>query len=236
MYSFIVPCYNEGQSVEDTCKEIILALKGLKKKLDYEIIIIFDSGNIETLNKIKVIKKKNKRIKFIKNKNNLGYGGSVKRGIFFSKNKYIMWIPGDNSHPASEILKLIKRAFDFDLVSTYYPNTKSRSLFRNLFTKSYTPILNFFFKLDIPYYNGITIAKASILKNISIYTNSHNFAVEIWVKLIIKHKFSYKIIPTKLRDRQKGATAFKLKNSIKVVFNVIRLIIYFWYHKILAKI
>ena len=58
MYSFIVPCYNEGQSVEDTCNEIASALKGLKKKLDYEIIIIFDSGNISTLNKIKIIKKK----------------------------------------------------------------------------------------------------------------------------------------------------------------------------------
>ena len=68
MYSFIVPCYNEGQSVEDTCKEIVLALKGLKKKLDYEIIIIFDSGNIDTLNKIKIIKKKIKKLNLLKTK------------------------------------------------------------------------------------------------------------------------------------------------------------------------
>ena len=43
-----------------------------------------------------------------------------KTGILL-KNKYIMWIPGDNSHPSSEILRLIKKAFDFDLMSTYYP-------------------------------------------------------------------------------------------------------------------
>ena len=84
----------------------------------------------------------------------------------------------------------------------------------------------------MPYYNGITIIKSKLLKNIIISTDSHNFAVEIWVKLNLFFNFTYKIIPTKLTDRKEGATAFKFKNSLKVLFNVIRLIFYFWYHKL----
>ena len=41
----------------NTCKEIVLALKGLKEKLDYEIII-FDSEIL--IKQIKIIKKKKK--------------------------------------------------------------------------------------------------------------------------------------------------------------------------------
>ena len=47
----------------------------------------------------------------------------------------------------------------------------------------YTPILNFFFNLDYPYYNGVTLIKKSVLDKINIFTDSHNCTVEMWVKI-----------------------------------------------------
>ena len=98
-----------------------------------------------------------------------------------------------------------------------------RTFFRRSFTGFYTPILNYLFGLDLPYYNGVSLINKRIFKNIKITTNSHSWQVELWVKSKYIKKFSYKFVPTVLRDRINGATAFKLKNSLKVFFNIIRL-------------
>ena len=232
MISFIVPCYNEGNLVSDTVVEIEKATKKLLLR-DYEILIIFDNGNNDTKKIAINLKKKNKKIKVYINKKNLGYGGSVKKGIKESSRKFVMWIPGDRSHLNSEIYKIISKYKNrFDAITTYYSNTECRSKFRDFFTKFYTPLLNMLFAMNMKYYNGITLIKSDIIKSITICTDSHNFSFEMWVKLNLKEKkIKIKNITTMLNDRVDGATAFKIKNSIRVVYNVIRLFFYFWFYK-----
>ena len=75
---------------------------------------------------------------FRKSKKNLGYGASVKLGSTKASKKYISWIPGDNSHPSSEISKLLKFFRKFDIISTYYSNSHERNQFRRFFTSFYT--------------------------------------------------------------------------------------------------
>jgi hypothetical protein len=89
-----------------------------------------------------------------KNKKNLGFGGSIKKGLNLASKEMVMWIPGDNSHASSEIKKLLnERNNNYNIISTYYINTQSRAFIRGLFTKLYTPVLNFLFRLNLPYYN-----------------------------------------------------------------------------------
>ena len=70
--------------------------------------------------------------------------------------------------------------------------------------------------------------RAEIVEKISIFTDSHNFTVEMWVKIKFLKNVKIKFVPTLLDERLTGANAFKFKNSIKVLFNTIRLI--FYYH------
>ena len=64
-------------------------------------------------------------------------------------------------------------------------------------------------------------------QGISYY--GHNFSVEMWVKIKLFYNPKIKFVPTLLDERLKGANAFKLKNSIKVLSNTIRLIFYFYW-------
>ena len=219
--SFIIPSYNESKKILKTINEITQAIKKINIK-KYEIIVIDDNSTDSTLKILKNTKIKNLII--YKNKNNLGFGGSIKKGFKLAKNKKISWIPGDNSHPHKEIEKILNDyKLNLDIVSTYYSNSNQRAFYRKVFTLIYTPILNMIFCLNLPYYNGISLIDKKITDQIKIKTNSHCWQVELWVKAKYIKNFSYKFIPTILNDRIKGASAFKLKNSIKVLVNIVRL-------------
>jgi glycosyltransferase involved in cell wall biosynthesis len=233
MISFIIPCYNEEILVKETIGEIQKVIKKINLK-NYELLIIFDNGNSKTRKIVQSIAKSQKNIKLTINKINLGYGGSVKVGIKKASKKFLMWIPGDNSHPNSEIIKIIKNLKKFDGVTTYYTNAHLRASFRRIFTNLYTPVLNFLFNMNMKYFNGITLVRSKLIKSVKLNTNSHNFSFELWVKLNLRNKIkNIAIIQTILNDRINGSTAFKIKNSLKVMQNVIILFFYFWFNRFL---
>ena len=88
----------------------------------------------------------------------------------------------------------------------------------------YTPFLNFIFGLNLPYYNGLSIYKRSILNEIDISTNSFTWQIEVLFKLFKTKNINYVIIPTKLDDRIEGESkAFNIKNSIYVIYSIGRL-------------
>ena len=97
------------------------------------------------------------------------------------------------------------------MLSTYYTNTETRNKFRRFFTKTYTPILNFIFGLKLPYYNGVTLIKRAVFNNLEIQTNSHNFSVEMWVKIKLFYNLKIEFVPTLLDERIKEQMHLNLK-------------------------
>ena len=141
-----------------------------------------------------------------------------------SKGKYLILIPSDNSHPASEISKILKFInSEYDIVTTYYSNNNQRSFFRNLFTLIYTPFLNFLYGTNFPYFNGLTLYKLKDLKSLKFKNSSFSYQIEIFVYLFHKYNLKAKVIPTILKDRKKHSKAFRLKNSILVLISIIRI-------------
>lgn len=223
--SFIVPCYNEEDNIEKTVNEINLAINE-STIIEHEIIIVDDGSVDNTFQIINNLRKKNENIKLIRNLKNLGLGGAIKKGLSIAKLNKIMFLPGDNCHQSSEIKKLINIDDSNDLVLSYYSNPEIRKFFRTIFTKLYTPFLNFIFGLNLPYYNGLSIYRRSLLNNINIYTNSFTWQIEVLLKLFKTYDINYVIIPTKLDDRSKGKSkAFSIKNSIYVIYSICRLFI-----------
>lgn len=228
MISFLVACYNEQNNIIATIKEIEKTCEELKINF-FEIIVIDDCSKDNSNNLVKEYKENNNHIKLLTNEYNLGYGGSIKKAAQYSNMEYIIWVPGDNAHKKEELIKILNYINDYEIISTYYTNTEKRNKYRRIFTETYTPLLNLIFGLKLPYYNGVTIIKKSIFQNLNILTNSHNFSVEMWVKIKLFYNPKIKFVPTLLDERLKGANTFKLKNSIKVLSNTIRLIFYFYW-------
>ncbi len=227
MLSFVVPCYNEQSRIINTVKQIENSCESLLIK-NFKILIIDDCSSDNSAKIIEEEIKNRSYLRYHKNKKNLGFGGAVKTGLNLLEDDYLMWLPGDDAHPSSQIIKILEvflknKEKNYDIVSTHYSSKSKRNFFREFFTKSYTPLLNFLFGLKIPYYNGLSIIKKKSLSQIEIKTNAHCWQVELWVKLSNLKDFKFMFIETEVFDPNRKAAAFKFLNSIKVIYNIFRL-------------
>ena len=76
-----------------------------QKYKNFEVLIVYDDADTEDLLFIKKLKKKDKRIKLIINKKNIGAGMSRNKGVRLSKGEYLAFVDSDDLwHP--EKLKL----------------------------------------------------------------------------------------------------------------------------------
>ncbi len=85
----IVPAYNEGERIEGVLK-VLLASDVLD-----EIVVIDDGSKDNTAKIVRELAKKNKKIKFIRNKKNLGKSGSMERGVKATNAEVIFFCDAD---------------------------------------------------------------------------------------------------------------------------------------------
>ena len=221
--SYIVPCLNESKNIKKVYNHIKIANKN-SKILDYEIILINDYSSDDTLEIIKHLQKNDKKIKIINNLKNLGLGRSIKVGIEQASKDFLMYLPGDDCHSSSEIIKLLRVKEYYDILLSFYSNKNQRSLFRRIFTAMYTPFLNFIFNKNLPYYNGVAIYRKKIIENINLTTSGFTWQIEFLVKILKNKKIKLILQPTLLNERSYGKSkAFRLKNCFVVVYSILNI-------------
>ena len=221
--SVVVPCFNEAKNIEKTYKTLRNAFKKnfIKK---FQIVFIDDKSNDETLKKLKNIKIKDKKIIILKNKINLGLGGSLNKGFAKSIGNYIMWMPGDNAHSLKDINNILKKIKmeKFDIIIPTNDKSK-RSLVREVFSKGYTILLNIIFYKKIKYYNGAVVYNKKILKKInrSISSKSHFFLAETLIRAM-NIKCNYCYLSCSVR-KQNVSNAISIKSLISIFIDILKL-------------
>ena len=104
-FSIVLPCFNEEKNLK---KILSLGEKFLNDQLMTEVIIV-DNGSIDKTERIiRKYKKKKTKIKFIKIKNNIGYGNGILTGLKYARGKYIGWSHGDDEDTFNRFKKAIK--------------------------------------------------------------------------------------------------------------------------------
>ena len=107
-FSLIIPVFNEGKNITNLVYEIYDSLKNYK---DFEVILVNDYSNDNTLLEIDALKS-NFPIKIINNKKNYGQSYSIKEGISKSKHDIIITIDGDGQNNPKDIPSLLKVYFN----------------------------------------------------------------------------------------------------------------------------
>lgn len=100
--SIIVPAYNEEHRIKPFLNNLSSFSKNLR---NYEILLVNDGSTDNTLNIFKQFKDNN--IKIISYQKNKGKAFAVKKGIFSSKGKKIIFIDADGSIHPKEISKMV---------------------------------------------------------------------------------------------------------------------------------
>lgn len=251
-FSVIIPTYNRAD-------DLVFATRKLLNQTfkNFEVIIIDNSNSNDTEKNIKKIA--DKRIRYIKNKKNIGWILSVKKGIFLAKGNYILLQGDDDFIINNEVLQKIYIKIKNENFGFIRLNYLSRIGYTNMLldfrenkkylTDTYlTPqknsksILEFIRNVDPFFLTGIMF-KNNHAKNVNII----NSELSPWIKIIFNNAYMngacylseyYYVAEWKVKEKNSGHPFFYLndgKFSFESYFEVIRKIDQFNYKNLIKK-
>ncbi len=112
--SIFFPFWNEQDNVEAVVSRAIPVANRVAKK--WEIIMVDDGSSDKTLEKMKKIAAKDKRLVVATHKTNRGYGAALKTGFEKARYKYIVFNDGDGQFDFSEITRFLDKIDKADMV------------------------------------------------------------------------------------------------------------------------
>tara|TARA_X000000950_G_C13674442_1_gene561310 strand:- start:85 stop:798 length:714 start_codon:yes stop_codon:yes gene_type:complete len=224
MLSILIPVRNESESLRDIAEYFSKNLTNII----YEIIIINDFSDDDTLEKARTLFQDKKNFKVIDNKKK-GLGGAINLGIKEAQGINLVIMMADRSDDIKDLINynnlMNSGNYDAILGSRFLPESIiSEYPFRKLVLNrlfNYFVGLIFFNKYN-DYTNAFKIYKKEVLMEIRpLISESFNIFLEIPLK-IISRKYRYKIVPINWIGRKKGSSKFKIKElGAKYLFTLI---------------
>lgn len=142
LISIVTPCYNEEDNVAILSERISSAMATIS--YEYEHIFIDNASTDDTVRKIKVLAKDDKRIKLIVNARNFGHIKSPYYGLQQARGDAVVLIASDLQDPPEMIPEFIKRwEAGFKIVLAVKPESEEHALmffFRKMYYRLVTRI------------------------------------------------------------------------------------------------
>lgn len=212
MIDVFVPVYNEGANIKNLFDEF-----QKKIKYDFEVLIVYDSDEDNTLPVIEEIRDNyNFNIRLEKNHYGRGACNAFKTGMESIKNDYIVFTMADLSD-SIDTINVMKEKMDegYDMVggSRYVKGGKKEgdSFFKTLFSKCAGWGMHIL--IGIPLHdisNGFKMYRRKVVEAIKLESNK---GFEVILELTMKtYLDGYKIteVPAQWKNREEGESNFKM--------------------------
>ena len=206
--SFIIPVFNEEESLERLYSEI---LENIKNK-DYEIIFIDDGSSDKSFNIMERLAKRDKRVKIIKFRKNFGKSASLQTGFENAKGDIIFTMDADLQDNPIEIPDFIEKIEEgYDLVTGWKKKRKD-PISKTIPSKFFNFITSRSFKLKLHDYNcGFKAYKKDVINEIDIYGEMHRY-----IPAIVHTKgFRVTEIPVEHRPREFGRSKYGVERYLR---------------------
>ena len=213
MLSILVPVRNESENLEGIFEHFQENIKNL----NYEVLLINDFSEDDTLDRANKLTDKYKNFKILDNKKK-GLGGAINLGIIKSSGKNIAIMMADQSDDINDLIRYneIMNTHNCDAVfgSRFLNESKVndypiQKLILNRIFNNFVRII--FFSRYNDFTNAFKIYKRkSLLELLPMVSENFNVFLEIPLK-IISRNYSYLIIPINWNNRKHGKSKFKIK-------------------------
>jgi len=225
--SIVIPMFNEAENVKTTLSRVEESLSTFKGS--FEIVAVNDGSTDNTLEILKEIAEKDKRIKVVSYPKNMGRGMALRRGFKESQGEIVVSIDADLSYDPKYILDLMEALeenshVDFVLASPYMPGggVKDVPSLRLWISKLGNKILRFAMPNRIHTSTGIFRAyRRKVLDSIELESDGKEIHLEILSKALALG-FRVKEVPAVLTGRKRGVSKFKFRKTAisHLVFSV----------------
>lgn len=209
-YSLVIPVLNEEESIPELVKNIENALK----KEPYEIVFIDDGSTDKSVEILKKLSQKERNIRLIALRRNLGKSPALTLGFQKAKGEYVVMMDADLQDDPNEIKKLQKKMDEgYDLVSGWRKNRKD-SLLKVINSKFFNSLMSKLFNVKVHDLNcGLKLMKNDVAKELFLYGGMHRFIT------IISKELGFKVAeaPIVHHERRYGESKFK---STKILTDI----------------
>jgi glycosyltransferase involved in cell wall biosynthesis len=174
MISFLIPAFNEEESLDHFYEELTKVIPSLTD--EYEILFVDDGSTDSTLEILKSFAEKDKHVKIFSFRRNLGKAEALSFGFFKAKGDYIITLDADLQDKPSEIHKLITKATEgVEVVAGWRKDRKDKSKMK-IISKIFNFIVGYLFDLHLHDYNcGLKLLTKDAAKSLRLYGGLHRF-------------------------------------------------------------
>ena len=186
--SFVIPVFNEEESLREVYGQIKIVLENDLKDYQYEIIFINDGSTDKSLEVMKKLERKDPKIKVISFRKNLGKATALNEGFKKATGDCVVTMDGDLQDGSENIPALLEKLNKgYDLVVGW-----RRKRFDPLSKIIPSKVFNFFVRIvsGIPLHDfncGLKVMKREAAKKLYLYGELHRFIP------VLTHQMGFKV-------------------------------------------
>lgn len=213
--SIVIPCYNSHDSIGKVFEDIKKLFDNQSKK-KFELILVNDCSPDNTLEIIKKLSNKDKRVKAISLSKNFGQHSAIMAGLSIATGDIVVCMDDDGQTPAYAMFNLINKIDEgYDIVFSKY-EVKKHSTFRNLGSKFNDYMAQKLIGKPKDLYMGSYLAMNSFVKNEIIkYNNPYPYLGGLL--LSVTNNVTNVEMPHE--ERKKGESSYTLSKLIMLWLN-----------------
>lgn len=150
LITVIVPCYNEEQALPYFYEEIIKVAKEMKKQ-DFEFLFINDGSKDKTLELLRDLAKKDKRVRYVSFSRNFAKEAAMMAGLEHANGDYITLMDADLQDPPAMLPKMyeIIKNEGYDCVGTRRVTRQGEPPIRSFFARLFYKLINKMSKVEM---------------------------------------------------------------------------------------
>lgn len=150
LLSIVVPCYNEEESIPVYYDAMVKEMQEMDY-VDFEIIFINDGSKDKTLEIIRDLAKKDKKIRYVSFSRNFGKEAAMLAGLRTSKGDFVTTMDVDLQDPPSLLPEMYKGIVEegYDCVATKSTSRHGYSFIRKIFTSLFYKIIGSMSKTEM---------------------------------------------------------------------------------------
>ena len=174
-YSILIPAYNEEQSIKELYDRITSVMDKVALD-DYEILFVDDGSTDRTPEEIKKLAAKDKKVRYVVFRKNLGKSAGLSVGFERIRGDYVITMDADLQDEPKEIPKLIRKMQDgYDLVSGWKED-RQYPIDKTLPSKVFNAIVSKSTGLHFHDFNcGFKLYKREVVSELVIYGQLYRF-------------------------------------------------------------
>lgn len=153
LFSVVVPCYNEENSIllfYDEFIQVFRSNSNVFGDMGYEIILINDGSSDNTLNSIKSLSDRDDNVKYISFSRNFGKEAALYAGLEMCNGDYVAVMDVDLQDPPSLLPEMFRELDSgYDVVATRRVSRKGEPIIKSFFARCFYRIINKISNLEL---------------------------------------------------------------------------------------